>query len=511
MIRLMKTVVIVGAGPGGLTAAYLLTKQKNVSVTVLEADPEYVGGISKTASYKGYRFDIGGHRFFSKSAEVEALWTEILGPDLLNRPRKSRIYYRRNFYSYPLKPIEALFKLGIVESVLCVLSYFHARLFPKKDAKSFEDWVTNQFGKRLFRIFFKTYTEKVWGMSCQEISADWAAQRIKGLSLVSAVLSAFKPKPRNKGQEIKTLIDSFRYPRLGPGMMWERCASLVQEQGGKLLMGTRMTRLKWLADTKQWAIAFEGAHAGEMKADDVILTSPLGSLAHFIHDPDKREKSVETPLRSSCNSLRYRDFVTVALIVKKREEFDDNWIYIHDPGVRVGRIQNFRSWSPEMVPNPDHSCYGLEYFCQEGDRFWTAPDDELIELASRELIELGLAQEGDILDGCILRQEKAYPVYDHTYREHVEEIRSYVDRNYRGLHFVGRNGMHKYNNQDHSMMTAMLAAHNIASGEALFDVWKVNEDAEYHESGHAGSESSGASGLRFVPIAPAKPEPIAAN
>lgn len=506
----MKRVVVVGAGPGGLTAAYLLTKQSDVSVTVLEADPHHVGGISKTASHKGYRFDIGGHRFFSKSREVESFWTEILGQDMLDRPRKSRIYYRRHFYSYPLKPFEALVKLGPIESTACVLSYFRARLFPKKNPKSFEDWVTNQFGRRLFRIFFKTYTEKVWGMSCQDISADWAAQRIKGLSLVSAVLSAFKPKPRNKDAAIKTLIDSFRYPRLGPGMMWEKCAQIVQSQGGRLLMGARMTRLQWIPEQRTWLVEHGGPEGGTLEADHVLLTCPMGDLTRVLDGPIPEKAKDE--LRQSCTSLRYRDFVTVALIVKKRDEFDDNWIYIHDPGVRVGRIQNFRSWSPEMVPDPEHSCYGLEYFCQEGDTFWTRPDGELIALAARELIQLGLAHEGDVLDGCVVRQEKAYPVYDHAYKEHVDAIRTHVSEHFEGLHFIGRNGMHKYNNQDHSMMTAMLTAQNILSGQSLYDVWKVNEDAEYHESGSAGDQSTsatttsgghGASGLRLVPVAPA--------
>src|SRR5262245_8948410 len=452
------TVAIIGAGPAGLTAAYLLAKS-NVPVTVLEADPEYVGGISRTARYKGFHFDIGGHRFFSKSKEVEDFWTEILPDDMLHRPRSSRIYYRGQFFAYPLKAGEALRKLGVVEAARCVLSYLKARAFPIRPAKSFEDWVTNQFGKRLFQIFFKTYTEKVWGMDCKDISADWAAQRIKGLSLTTAVWNALFPQraPKDRKDVVKSLIETFRYPRRGPGMMWEACAARVNEMGGKVVMGAQVTGARLDQATGRWTITYDargsGGSGGEnIVADHVISSAPIRELVAGLQPP------MSPASRSAASSLRYRDFLTVVLILKDRGVVSDNWIYVHDPGVRVGRIQNFKSWSPEMVPDPDMACYGLEDFCFENDELWPSRDADLIALGQRELAAIGLAKPEDIVDGCVVRQRKAYPVYDDDYARHVARIREEMDRKYPGMHLVGRNGMHKYNNQDHAMMTAMLTA-----------------------------------------------------
>jgi protoporphyrinogen oxidase len=488
------SVAIIGAGPAGLTAAYLLSKQE-VPVVVLEADPTYVGGISRTARYKGFHFDIGGHRFFSKSKEVEDFWSEILPNDMLERPRSSRIYYRGKFFSYPLKAGEALWKLGVFESARCVLSYLKARLFPHKSPRSFEDWVTNQFGSRLFNIFFKTYTEKVWGMSCKEISADWAAQRIKGLSLKSAILNAlFKPKPKVRGEVIKTLIDSFRYPRKGPGMMWEACAAKVKEMGGVIEMGQKVVAAHWDATDELWTITHKDqqGRTHTTQARHVISSAPMRALVNGI------SPSVSPECLHAANSLKYRDFLTVMLILKDRQLFSDNWIYIHDPSVKVGRIQNFKSWSPEMVPDPSLCCYGLEYFCFEGDGLWNSSDAELIEQAKTELEKVGLGKATDVLDGCVVRQPKAYPVYDDDYATHVGTVRDELEENFPTLHLVGRNGMHKYNNQDHAMMTAMLCVQNILAEKPIYDLWNVNQDAEYHESGSAG-QTTGASGLRMVP------------
>jgi protoporphyrinogen oxidase len=488
------TVAVIGAGPAGLTAAYLLSK-KGVPVTVLEADPEYVGGISRTARYKGFHFDIGGHRFFSKAREVEDLWTEILPDDMLTRPRSSRIYYRGQFFSYPLKAGEALKKLGVIEAARCVLSYFKARLFPIADPRSFEDWVTNQFGSRLFQIFFKTYTEKVWGMSCKEISADWAAQRIKGLSLKTAVLNALFPKKATgSGEVIKTLIDSFRYPRKGPGMMWEACAERVKAQGGVIHMGRRVVGCRYDADRRLWTVEHEGAGGdrGWTQAQHVISSAPLRLLARGL-TPRMSDEALQ-----AADGLKYRDFLTVVLILKDRGQFDDNWVYIHDPGVKVGRVQNFKSWSPEMVPDPGLNCYGLEYFCFEGDGLWASSDEELVGLAKREVAQVGLASPGDVVDGCVVRQPKAYPVYDDAYALNVLRLRKELEAGYPNLHLVGRNGMHKYNNQDHAMMTAMLCVENILAGRPVYDLWRVNQDAEYHEDGKAGGQTA-AGGLRLVP------------
>ncbi|MBC7650911.1 MAG: NAD(P)/FAD-dependent oxidoreductase [Deinococcales bacterium] len=478
---MQKKVAIIGAGPAGLTAAYLLGKA-NESVMVFEKDPKYVGGISRTETYKGYSFDIGGHRFFSKSKEVEDFWTEILGDEMLERPRSSRIYYNNKFFSYPLVAMEALQKLGIWESGLCVLSYLQAKASPVKNPANFEDWVVNQFGRRLFNIFFKTYTEKVWGIPCNEISADWAAQRIKGLSLSSAIMNAvFKPKPSKPGgnnKVIKTLIDSFRYPKMGPGMMWEVCAEKCKKMGVQIDMNCGVKDINFNGTT--WTVTTTDGRILN-GFDNVLSSAPMRELITFTHP------TLPNNILKAAQGLSYRDFITVVLICKDEDAFSDNWIYIHDPKVKVGRIQNFKSWSPYMVPDPEMACYGLEYFCFEGDGMWTSKDEDLIALAKNEIEQIGLTKQSAVVDGYVVRQPKAYPVYDHTYKDNVDEIRAAL-KAYPGLYLVGRNGMHKYNNQDHSMMTAMLAAKNIIAGKELFDVWDVNEDAEYHESGDRGIE-----------------------
>jgi len=492
----MKTrVAIIGAGPAGLTAGYLLSKEE-VAVIVLEADPSYVGGISRTVTYKGFHFDIGGHRFFSKSKAVEDLWTEILPKDMLVRPRSSRIFYDGKFFSYPLKPLQALLKLGIFRSTLCILSWMKARLLPVRNPRNFEEWVSNQFGKRLFNTFFKSYTEKVWGMSCKEISADWAAQRIRGLSLGSAIKNALIPQRYNgdRTNVIKTLINSFRYPRKGPGMMWEACAEKMRALGGKLEMGCRVTRCSY-DEMAGWTVECKDqqGESQTIEAKHIISSAPMRELVCGL------SPSVSERTKYAAQSLKYRDFLTVMLILKDRHMFDDNWIYIHDPSVKVGRVQNFRSWSPEMVPEPDKVCYGLEYFCFEHDGLWDSSDSNLIELAKQELVKIGLAREGDFVDGCVVRQKKAYPVYDDDYARHVATIREELDHRYPNLHLVGRNGMHKYNNQDHAMMTAMLCVENILADAELYDLWQVNSDAEYHESGPGAAKETIGTGLRLVP------------
>lgn len=483
-------VVIIGAGPAGLTAAYLLTKE-NIAVTVLEADPAYVGGIARTVNYKDYCFDIGGHRFFSKSEEIEKLWSEILPDDMLQRPRSSRIFYRQQFFSYPLKALEALRKLGIIESTLCVLSYLKARLAPIKKPASFADWVTNHFGARLFRTFFKTYTEKVWGMRCEDISADWAAQRIKGLSLFSAITNALIPK--RKQPMIKTLIDTFRYPRKGPGMLWDACALKINQQGGRVLLGNQVYHCKYQTTEKTWEIISRDAagNINTLTATHVISSAPLRDMV-----VDYLQPSVSQTVRDAAKKLQYRDFLIVVLILKDKNQFSDNWIYVHDPQVDVARIQNFKSWSPEMVPVNDMCSYGMEYFCFEKDTLWSLPDNELISKATQEIIKLGLAKAEDITDGCVVRQAKAYPVYDNHYQQQVKSIQQELEAIFPSLYLVGRNGMHKYNNQDHAMMTAMLTVKNILSGSRQFDVWRVNQDAEYLEVGSTSLET----GLRHVPV-----------
>jgi protoporphyrinogen oxidase len=473
------TVICIGAGPAGLTAAYILSEKKT-KVLVLEQDENYVGGIARTVNYRGCRIDIGGHRFFSKSAEVKALWREFLGPDLLERSRKSRIYYRNRFFDYPLRPLTALRSLGFLEATACVTSYLRAQLFPVRDPRNFEDWVINRFGQRLFRIFFQTYTEKVWGMRCTEISADWATQRIQQLSLWRAIIGPLIDRFNVSGRRInapKTLIDRFHYPRLGPGMMWEAAVRRITDLGGEIRMGAKVTGLQFDAANGLWHVscACSDGTARTVSATHVISSAPLRDVIRFLQPIPSHDA------RQAAAGLRYRNFFVVGLIVRDAARFDDNWIYVHDPNVKVGRIQNFKAWSPHMVPDAALACYGMEYFCSNDDALWRTQDSALVEMAGRELIALGLAENTDILDGCVIRQENAYPVYDQGYKQRVDLIRKELEAFYSNLHLVGRSGMHRYNNQDHSMMTALLTAKNILAKKKLYDIWRVNQDAEYHE------------------------------
>jgi len=476
-------VVIIGAGPAGLTAAYELMKH-DVPTTVLEKDPTYVGGLARTVEHKGYRFDIGGHRFFSKNEEVEALWTEILGSEMLTRDRLSRIYYRGRYFAYPLKAANALWNLGPLETVRCLASYAWARVRPIRHPRSFEDWVRNQFGWRLYNIFFKTYTEKVWGISTKELSADWAAQRIKSLDMWLVLKSALLPRrrPSSRGDVVTTLIDSFRYPRLGPGQMWERVADIHRAKGRPVLMGRTVDRIKHDHGRVQSVVTKTASGStDEHTGSDFISSMPIRDLVSRLvpAPPDD--------VRRAADSLSYRDFISVAVMIDRANVFPDNWIYIHDPSVMVGRIQNFKNWSPDMVPDPTKTCLGLEYFCFEGDGLWTSTDEALIERARSELAQLGICQPAEVFDGVVVRQRKAYPVYDDAYEDHVGVVRDYIRAHLKNLYLAGRNGMHKYNNQDHSMMTALLVARNIASGGGL-DPWKVNADAVYHEEVRLGEK-----------------------
>jgi protoporphyrinogen oxidase len=464
-------VVIIGAGPAGLTAAYDLCKA-GVSSVVLEKD-NVVGGISRTVNYKGYHFDIGGHRFFTKVKAVEAMWHEVLAEgQMLRRSRLSRIYYNKKFFYYPLRASNALLGLGIWNSALIFLSYLRAQLFPEKPEDTFEQWISNRFGKRLYRIFFKTYTEKVWGIPCNQIMAEWAAQRIKGLSLLAAVKNALIQKQATKGDVIKTLIDAFDYPEFGPGMMWETVKEIVERDGSEIRFNAGVEKILW--------------SDGAVDAVQVMVDGKLVSVegSHFISTMPIREliQKFDPPapdhVLKAAEALNYRDFLTVALVINNRELFPDNWIYIHDPDVKVGRIQNFKNWSPSMVPDRDKPCLGLEYFCFEGDGLWTMSDTDLIELGRKELGILGLVNPADVEDGSVVRMPKAYPVYDGTYAEALRVVREFLDE-VPNLQLVGRNGMHKYNNQDHSMLTAMLAVKNILG--ANYDLWQVNAEQEYHE------------------------------
>jgi protoporphyrinogen oxidase len=487
----MPRVGIIGAGPAGLTAAYLLTRAK-IPVVVWEANPRYVGGISRTEVYRGYRFDIGGHRFFSKSQEVEDLWTEILPYDLLTCQRLSRIYYKGKFYSYPLDILEVLTNIGGRQTLLTLASYLKARLTPNREAEDLETWLTQRFGGRLYHMFFKSYTEKVWGKACTELSADWAMQRIQNLSLGRAVRNALlaPPAPESslepeleqaRKKVIKSLITQFRYPRLGPGMFWEAAAEKMQAGGGSLQMGTAVKELKRLP-SGHWQVRLEQAGESRLEVvDQLISSAPLGWLVNTI------QPELPSAVRDAGQGLSYRDFLTVALILRPSKHFPDNWLYIHDPNLLVGRIQNFANWSAEMVPDPSQACYGMEYFCDRNSDFWNLEDQQLVSFATQELEKLQLINPGEVIDGTVVRQAKAYPVYDDTYEKRRMIIKEGLGRHCPGLHVVGRNGMHQYNNQDHSMMTAMLTVRNILAGKQIYDPWQVNQDAEYIES--AGKSS----------------------
>ena len=462
------TVAIIGGGPAGLTAAYELHKHSDSHHPVVFEESDQVGGISRTEVYKGYRYDIGGHRFFTKVKSVEALWKEVLPNDFLQRPRMSRIFYRSKYYDYPLKPVNALLNMGPYESIRIMLSYAKWKVRPSRTEETFEQWVINRFGGRLFWHFFKSYTEKVWGIPCNEIRADWAAQRIKNLSLMKAVWNAL-----TGSNDTHSLIEKFDYPRLGPGMMWEAFRDRVEEKGGEVRMEQKVRRI-FREGNKVRAVEVENADGStyEFEADEFISSMPISALVENMVPPAP-DHVVE-----AARKLRYRDFLMVTLIIEGENMFPDNWIYIHSPDVKVGRIQNFRSWSEEMIPEENRSSLGMEYFCNENDELWDKDDKELLAQAERELRTLNLVGEAPVLDGKVIRQRKAYPLYDSDYRDALETIREWL-ATISNLQAVGRNGMHRYNNQDHSMLTAMLAVKNIL-GEK-HDLWAVNVEEEYHE------------------------------
>jgi len=468
----MSRVLIAGAGPAGLTAAYTLAKLGH-KPTVLEADNQ-VGGLSKTVNFGGYRFDIGGHRFFSKVPFVNDLWNEILQTDLLIRQRLSRILYRGHYFDYPLGIANTLKGLGPVEALLICMSYAKRYLHPHRDEVNFAQWVSNRFGERLYEIFFKTYTEKVWGIPCNEISADWAAQRIKNLSFREVMRHTLWGSERGEdGQIVTTLINQFRYPRFGPGMMWERCKDLLTADGHQTLSGIRVEHIRHRNGVVECVYGKSACgELWEFDADDFISTMPLSDLISSLDPPPPWEVIV------AAQRLRYRDYLTVVLIVDRAEVFPDNWIYIHAPEVKVGRIQNYKNWSPDMVPDSSRTSLGLEYFLWEKDVEWGWPDPQLIERGIHECAMLGLIEPREVVEGTVVRVKKAYPVYDKDYQTSVNIVRRYLET-FLNLQTIGRNGLHRYNNQDHSMVTAVYAARNIV-GER-HDVWSVNTDMEYHE------------------------------
>jgi protoporphyrinogen oxidase len=485
------TVVVIGAGPAGLTAAYELGKAGH-PCTVLEGT-DVVGGISQTVVRDGWRFDIGGHRFFTKVRQVEALWHEILpDEDFMLRPRSSRIYYRGDFFDYPLKPFAALRTLGIIEAIRCGLSFLWVRIKPPKDKTTLEGYVVANYGWRLYGHFFEAYSTKVWAVPPSEISAEWGAQRIKGMTLWSAVWEPVRAKfagQRGKDKQVTSLIEEFQYPKFGPGMMWERCHELVEAQGSKVVFDSPVTKVP----RNEAGATHVVAGGSSYEADHVISSMPFNLLLKAMDPPPPAE------VIAAADDLRFRDFLSVALVVPAdKVAWTDNWIYIHDPEIKTMRVQNFGSWSPHMVKD-GHNVLGLEYTVQEGDEWWTASDEELVEKGKQELEALGLMKASDVEAGYVVRMPKAYPVYDEDYRTNVDVLRAWLEANVPNVHPVGRNGMHRYNNQDHSMFTAMLTVENLLG--ASHDIWAVNVEEEYHEEAAASSSSTAGTG-RDAPILP---------
>ncbi len=463
-------VVVIGGGPAGLAAGLELSRAGR-AVAILERE-DGIGGIARTVERHGYRFDIGGHRFFTTVPEIRALWESLLGPDLLVRERRSRIVFRGRFFDYPLTARSALAGLGPIEGARLLASYAAAKLRPIRPEDTLTAWLVNRFGRRLFETFFRPYTEKVWGMRCEEIGAQWAAQRIHGLSLRAAIADALR---RGSGGQ-RTLVTRFHYPRLGPGMLWERMRREIEERGGRVLLRHRLASIRHAGGRIEEVTANGPDGPVRLAASAVVSSVALRDLVPAL-DP-----ALPAAALSAARSLRYRDFLVVTLVLDGPDPFPDTWLYVHDPGVRAGRVQNFRAWSPDLVPAPDRSCVGVEYFCSVGDDLWRRPDAELVALAASELGALGLAGGRGVVEGHVVRMRDAYPVYDGRHVERLSIVRRALAA-LSNLQVAGRNGMHRYNNMDHSLLTGLLAARNLLG--AAHDVWGVNADEAYLEPSSA--------------------------
>ena len=460
-------VIIVGAGPAGLAAGLRLL-QLGIRPLIVEKSNQ-VGGLSRTEHFGEYRFDLGGHRFFTTFPEVSRLWHELLGPRLITVQRKSRVYYQGRFYDYPLKISNTLYNLGPWQSVMILAGYLHARLFPDTPEDTFEQWVTNRFGRRLYSIFFKTYTEKVWGLPGHEIQADWASERIKGLSLAEALSKAISGHSRSK-----TLIDEFLYPLTGPGLMWDCFRENIESGGGSIHLEHEALRLEHDHQDIRAVVCLHQGREISFDCGHCLSTQPINRLVEML------SPKPPSGVLAAAAGLSHRAFIIVLLIIDRRDVFPDQWIYIHSPEVRVGRIQNFKNWSPQMVPHHDKTSLGMEYFCNAGDELWSADDDSLLDLAKNELAALGLAAASEVTSGYVVRQPYAYPVYNRNYQRHLEVLKTHC-RAFPNLQTVGRSGMHRYNNMDHSIYAGLLAAENTTG--AAHDLWDLGDGAYLEEAG----------------------------
>lgn len=461
-----KPVAIIGAGPAGLNAAHELAKN-NILSTVFEKS-DRVGGISRTETHKGYRFDIGGHRFFTKNQKIQEIWEETLKKEFLSVPRKSKIYYQGKYFNYPLSLFNAVSQISIFENILVILSYLKVRIRPYKHEETFDQWVSNRFGRRLFNIFFKTYTEKVWGIPCNEIKSDWAAQRIKGLSLSEALLNAL-----SGNHNTHTLVNKFHYPSKGSGMMWEQFRKTIEIQGSKVCLHSELIGIKHNG-SRITDVCYKNKDQKEstLPVQHLISSIPLPQLISMM-DPKPPAKVIA----ASCN-LCFRSFIFVVLIVAQQECFSDQWIYVHNSDVKVGRIQFFNNWSSELIAEPGKRLLGMDYFCNQDDQDWKMSDQQLIDRATQELCRLNITTSHLVEDGIVVREPYAYPIYNNNYDKHLAIIQNYIT-GFENLQTIGRNGMHRYNNMDHSMISGILAAQNILG--ASHDLWSINEDKEYLE------------------------------
>ncbi len=465
-------ILIIGGGPAGLATAYkILKKSPGREVIILEKENE-IGGMCKTVSLSGFMFDMGGHRFFTKNEEVNKFWQEVLGDNFIKRNRLSRICYKDKFYNYPLKLSNVIGNLGLVESFLVLGSYVKQKVFPYKKEDDLERWYINRFGKRLFYHFFKNYTEKLWGIPCEQINSKWGAQRIKNLSVTSAIKNAIFPQKNGK-EVIKTLIDSFNYPKKGAGQMYDMAAEKIIEMGGKILKKTEVIKLITKDNIIESVKVRDENGERIIDADEIISSMPLNELV-------KKIDNVDEEIRGVAETIRFRGFLTICLIMNQGKSFSDNWIYIHSPEVKMGRIQNFKNWSPFMLPSEDKTTLGLEYFCNEGDDFWNTPDKELIKIGLDELEKIGLGNKKDYIDGLVERVACGYPVYNNDYETKVEKLKEFISR-FRNFQTIGRQGLFRYNNMDHSILSGFYAGENILNNNRELDVWTINAEEEYHE------------------------------